>query len=73
MKPQLIRAGKNILNLANVQRMTVEGPNRLNVYLMPHQELVQFGGEEAQALLAALEDGYITNVRTEPETSRIKT
>jgi hypothetical protein len=67
MKPHFIHIGDRILNLATVLLIEVEGPNLLNVYLMPNKELIQYANEEAHALLAILKTGYMTHVQTEAE------
>jgi hypothetical protein len=67
MKPHFVRIGDRILNLAIVQLIEVDGPNLLNVYLMPNKELIQYANEEAHTLLAVLEGGSMTQVRAEAD------
>jgi hypothetical protein len=67
MKPQVIQIGNRILNLAQVQYMVVQGPNLVDVYLAPNQDLIQYAEGEAGALLATLDAGYTAHVLTEAE------
>jgi hypothetical protein len=54
MKP-FIRVRSRILNTAQIQRIEVEGPNLVNVYLVPDR-FEQFTEDEAGALLDVLQD-----------------
>jgi hypothetical protein len=64
---QLIRIGKNIINVAHVRRIEIGGPEVVNVYLGTENEPLQFIEEEARVLLATLGPEYVTHVKTEAE------
>lgn len=64
MKPQFVWIGNRIVHLANVQYIEVQGPNLVTVWLVPDKE-IQFVNEDAQALIAVLEDGYMTHRPTQ--------
>jgi hypothetical protein len=58
---KFIRIGARILNLDAIRYLQIEGDNLVNVYLAEGQEL-QYIEAEAQALLAALESGYMKTI-----------
>jgi hypothetical protein len=64
MKPQFVWIGNRIVHLANVQYIEVQSPNLVTVWLVPDKE-IQFVNEDAQALIAVLEDGYMTHILTQ--------
>jgi hypothetical protein len=68
MKEQLfVRIGNRVLNLAGVRYMDVEGQGKLvNVHFAP-DHTIQYIGDEAEALIAVLETGYMRHIHTESE------
>lgn len=61
MKPQFLRVGSIILNLANVEYMEVKGPNLVVAY-MGSTERLEFIEDEAKALLVFLEAECMTHI-----------
>ena len=66
---QLIRIGKNIINVTQVRRIEIESPEIVNVYLATETEPVRFVQDEARALMATLGPEYVTHVKTSAELS----
>lgn len=62
-KPSLIKIGNRILNLNAVKYVEL-GPGVVNVYFVDHPASgpLQFTGLEAQAFLALLGPGYMTEI-----------
>ena len=66
MKP-LIRVRDIILSVANIQRIEANGPDLLNVHMMPDLRLIQFK-EDAHAQFAALVS-YVNHSLTATESA----
>jgi hypothetical protein len=64
---QLIRIGKNIINVAHVRRIEIDGPEVVDVYLATESEPLHFIEDEARALMATLGPEYVTHVKTAAE------
>ena len=64
---QLIRIGKNIVNVAHIRRIVIDGPEVVNVYLAAESTPLQFIEEEARALMAALGPEYVSHIKTASE------
>ena len=50
--------------------MEIDGPDLLNVYMMPEARLIQFEGEDAHALLTALMLSYVDHPLTATEKAK---
>jgi hypothetical protein len=61
-KPNLVQIGNRILNINAIRYIEIEGPQIVNVHLFEEERPLQFIDAEGDALMAALNTGYVYRV-----------